>query len=270
VKPRRRRTSWLLVLTAALIFIGLLFYAQRLQALLLPAGEFPPAIPSMKSATALRDIAQRLPEPQKFATLSRWNFENQDSLKIWEEKIFKGKTQFLVVNEEGGGYLSAQSRDACSGLYVKTNVVATPDLHLLWKWRVHEFPKKKNPGLLNNRAEDDFAARVYVIFLANNFFRSDVIEYVWDESLPVGTTAESPYSDRIQLMVIRSGASNAGDPETGGWMHEQRNVYDDYVALFKRKPKYPVGLVALMSDSDSTQSSASADFGEILLNRKDH
>jgi hypothetical protein len=81
----------------------------------------------------------------------------------------------------------------------------------------------------------------------------------------VGTTADSPYSDRIKLLVIRSGPEgDAGERLKA----ERRNLYQDYRTLFGREPKHPVGLIALMSDSDNTGSTAEADFGEIVLKRK--
>ena len=126
------------------------------------------------------------------------------------------------------------------------------------------FPVKKIPQRLSNRQEDDFAARLYVIFLGHNLFRSDVIEYIWDEFLPAGLSADSPYSDRIKRRVVRSGPNGEG----GGWREERRNLYEDYRKLFGREPRYAVGMIALMSDSDSTGSRAAADFGDIVLIRQ--
>ena len=101
----------------------------------------------------------------------------------------------------------------------------------------------------------------YVIFLASNLFRSDVIEYVWDESLPVGESAESGFSDRIKLFVVQSGLLTSGD----GWQEETRNPLEDYVRLFGKAPKHPIGIIALMCDSDNTGTSAEADFGDIVF-----
>ena len=217
-------------------------------------------------APGVRGGAQEGVEPEKSTVLRRFMFERgQDSLKEWEEKVFKGRTVFQVLEEGGRHYLSCKSQDACSGLYVKADQPATPDLWLSWKWRANEFPKKKHPDLLSNRAEDDFSARVYVIFLASNFFRSDVIEYLWDEELPAGTSVDSPYSERVKLLVLRSGPAGS---EGGGWADEEQNVYEDFKKLFGKAPRNPVGLVALMSDSDNTQTRASADFAEIVLKRK--
>lgn len=187
------------------------------------------------------------------------------SLKAWEQKIFKGATQYQVRQEGDLHFLSSDSVDAASGLYMKTRHDATPELCLSWKWRVREFPKKKHPETLSSRAEDDFAARIYVIFLASNLFRSDVLEYVWDEFLPMDTSADSPYSDRIKLLVLRSGPAR---PDAGGWHQELRNPLADYEKLFGKKPKHAIGIIALMSDSDNTRSRAAADFADISVKIK--
>ena len=247
----RRRTVLLL------IFVALAFYAVRSQGLFY-SGLFP-------KVTTPVSVPQEIPKTDVYRILDQWSFNDALALKPFEEKIFKGRTRFEIKREGAQGYLGSASQDACSGLYVKTNREAVPDLWINWKWRVKQFPVKKKPDILSNRAEDDFAARVYVIFLAKSFFRSNVIEYIWDEKLVEGTTADSPYSDRIKLVVVRSGASGEGE---GAWKQEMRNVYKDHTNLFGKPPKDPVGMIALMSDSDNTQSSASADFADIVLKLK--
>ena len=106
------------------------------------------------------------------------------------------------------------------------------------------------------------AARIYVIFPGANFFKSDIIEYIWDERVPIGTTVSSPYSERVKLFILRSGPSSGGP---SGWIKEERNVTKDYQKLFGRDPQKPVGAIALMSDSDSTGTSAEADFTAIEI-----
>ena len=84
-------------------------------------------------------------------------------------------------------------------------------------------------------------------------------------SIPAGTVSDSPYSDRIKLMVLESGPSGNGGEN---WVREHRNPYQDHLNLFGRPAKHPIGMIALMSDSDTTGTSASADFGEIQLKRR--
>lgn len=212
----------------------------------------------------VREEAVKLPEVPRRPEIESFKFVSEESLNAWEQKVFKGKTAYSIQKEDSLTYLRSESADASSGLFIKTQHKATPDMWLEWKWRAHQFPKKKSPEKLSNRSEDDFSARIYVIFAASNIFRSDVIEYVWDEFLPVGSHSESPFSDRIHLLVVKSGQPVSG---ADGWDVQARNVYQDYKSLFGKEPKYDIGMIAVMSDSDNTRTSASADFADIVLSK---
>jgi len=225
---------------------------------------------SYSRPTALKTSAPTPPtsaiqQAPNYQVIARYQFQNQASLKAWEEKIFKGVTQYQVLSETGRHFLKSKTKDACSGLYVKVDAQAAKNLYLSWRWRALLFPKKKEPEKISNKTEDDFAARIYVIFPGSNFFKSDVIEYLWDKTNPAGTVASSPFSDRIKLFVLRSGPAPAAE---GGWFAEERNVFQDYEKLYGRPPTKPVGAIALMSDSDTTGTSSEADFAEITLKTK--
>ena len=210
-----------------------------------------------------RHLAKELAGPSgPSVILQKFSFENQASLKSWEEKIFKGRTHYQVLHENNESFLNTSSQNASSGLYTRISTEVSPDLFLSWKWRAISFPQKKEPQQLSNRKEDDFAARVYVIFPASNFFKSDVIEYVWDKNLPSGTVASSPFSERVKLFVIQSGLPSQ---ENSGWREEERNIYEDYRRLFGKEAARAAGVIALMSDSDNTGTESEADFGTILL-----
>ena len=200
-----------------------------------------------------------------FMVLTRLPFQEHGTAKRWEEKIFKGKTRFVVHEENEGVTLSASSRDSCSGLYAKVDREAAADLYLSWKWKAVQFPQKKDPGRLSNKSEDDFAARVYVMFAGPNFFKSDVIEYIWDERILPGTAATSPYTERVKLLVLQSGPSL---PESDGWQTEERNIREDYRKLFGKTPSRPISVIALMSDSDNTGTQSEAFFAEFTFKKK--
>ena len=197
------------------------------------------------------------PKRDEFKVLEKFSFKDLNSLKTWEEKIFRGKTDYRVVSEAGGGFLSAKSKASSSGLHKKVKYVITPDLYLSWDWKATEFPVKNNPKKLADRTQDDFAARIYLVFPGTNFFNSNVIEYIWDESLPEGTVMSSPFSERVKLFVVNSGKPL---PDHGGWRHQERNLFQDYTAIFEPKPDRTLGAIALMSDSDNTKTTSQADF----------
>ncbi len=51
----------------------------------------------MPSALGVREGAQEAVPPEKITILKKFSFDQgQDSLKAWEEKVFKGQTEFRV------------------------------------------------------------------------------------------------------------------------------------------------------------------------------
>jgi len=259
VKHKHRRAHFWIALTV-LAILALLFWRREMLSTWLAGLTRPPA------AGAPRTLVSSVSVEPSLAPIETFRFEDAASLAQWEQKVFKGKTLYQIESPQGQRpYLSALSENSSCGLYMKTHQEATPQLFLSWKWRARVFPKKKEPMKLSSRSQDDFAARVYVIFEASNLFRSDVIEYIWDDSLPEGTVEDSPYSERIKLFVIRSGLAAEAD---GGWRIETRNPRQDYTDLFGKAPKNPIGILALMCDSDNTGTSAQADFDEIAFGTK--
>lgn len=188
-----------------------------------------------------------------------FSFSNDDDLKEWEEKVFKGKVIYRVEKENYLSYVKASSDKAASALYYKIKMDAKTKRPVVsWKWRVDKFPEKKFKESLDTENEDDFAARVYVIFPAMFFTNSKVLEYVWAESLPVGSTGVSPYSKNIKLLVLESGPKKE-------WAFEERDIRADYIAMFGREPEYNVGAVAFMTNAEHTLTSADAAYDEIKL-----
>jgi hypothetical protein len=56
----------------------------------------------------------------------------------------------------------------------------------------------------------------------------------------------------------------SGDEKLQRWVTERRNVYDDYRLAFGEEP-YRVTGVAIMTDTDNTQESATAWYGDIVF-----
>ena len=205
-----------------------------------------------------RIISFLLPEKEK--VVKYFSFSAEDSLKEWEEKVLNNRVSYRVESSDGESYVHAISNGACSAMYHKMKLDVRQRPILSWKWRITSFPSKKSPDNLLSEEEDDFAARVYVIFRALFFSNSKVLEYIWAEDLKVGTISSSPYSDNIKLIVVESGLN-----EENRWVFEERDIYKDYILAFKTKPKLKIGTIAFMCDSDSTKTSAEAFFDEIKI-----
>jgi len=186
-------------------------------------------------------------------------FSEENSLKEWEEKIFKGKVVYRIEKDKDLSYVRATSDKAASALYYKIKLDAlTAKPSASWKWKVGKFPVKSSEESLVNKNVDDFAARVYVIFPATFFTNSKVLEYIWAESLPVGSTGTSPYSKNIKLIVLESGPKNE-------WVSEYRDIRADYIKMFGRSPEYNIGAIAFMTNAENTGTSADAMYDEIKV-----
>ena len=228
------------------------------------------------AATAYRlahnaNIIKLWPKPQadllkpSIKLVKLFPFSEENSLKDWEEKVFKGKVVYRIEKDQALSYVRATSESAASALYYKIKLDAKTKHPLVsWRWRVEKFPEKNGPESLDTAREDDFAARVYVIFPAVFITNSRVLEYIWAEKLPVGMTGTSPYSKNIKLIVLKSGPAKAGE-----WFSEERDILADYTKMFGRSPEYNIGAVAFMTNTEHTLTSADAMYDEIELSYKD-
>jgi hypothetical protein len=83
--------------------------------------------------------------------------------------------------------------------------------------------------------------------------------YVWSNEVPVETALESPQIERIRMIVVERGPARLGQ-----WLHYRRNVREDYRRAFGEDPGDIVA-VGVLTDSDNTQQSARALYGDITL-----
>jgi Protein of unknown function (DUF3047) len=81
--------------------------------------------------------------------------------------------------------------------------------------------------------------------------------YVWDNQAECDSIVLSRRSDRVRKIVIESGPANLGQ-----WHSYRRDIRADFRRAFGEDPGPLIG-VAVMTDSDNTQSHAEAWYGEI-------
>jgi len=199
-----------------------------------------------------------------FRLLKHFRFSHERELKEWKEKVLRRRVDYQIQTFRGESCIRARSRNAASALYYKTKIDINKFPILSWRWHVFEFPKKKLEESLTNAKEDDFGARIYVIFPSFFVGGMKALEYIWAESLPRGNVSSSPYSKNIKLIVLESGHN-----EKGGLIREERDLYQDYKMAFGEKPKGKISAVAIMTDSDSTGTSAEAVYDDIKLEYKE-
>lgn len=146
---------------------------------------------------------------------------------------------------------------------------------LSWSWYTERGVPNSS---LNEKRGDDFGARVLVNFkfdesregplarmgrsLAGDRYGLEApgsaISYVWSETHPEGSTAWSPYTDRVATVVIQSG------PPQSAWRLHARDVGQDYETLFGH-PAPPITSIVLFSDSDDTGGMTATCFGPVSL-----
>ncbi|MDP1613171.1 MAG: DUF3047 domain-containing protein [Sulfuritalea sp.] len=144
---------------------------------------------------------------------------------------------------------------------------------LCWRWRI-DAPLKRADMM--QKSGDDYAARVYLSFdvaperlglgtrmglaLARSIHGDRVpdaaINYIWDNRHAVGTWQPNAYTERARMLVLRSGAS-----EAGRWVEERRDVGADFQAAFGHAPLKLTGL-AIATDTDNTGEEARAGFAD--------
>lgn len=160
---------------------------------------------------------------------------------------------------------------ALLGRTLAVNLKKTPIL--CWQWRI-EAPVAAAD--MTRKSGDDYAARVYLTFavppdqlnfgtrtklrLARTIYGGQVpdaaLNYIWNNRNPIGTLQVNAYTDRARMLVLRSGAGQAGT-----WVQEQRNVLADFHRAFGEVSGELQGL-AIASDTDNTGEEAHAGFAD--------
>lgn len=145
---------------------------------------------------------------------------------------------------------------------------------LCWRWRVDDVLQKAD---MTQKSGDDYAARVYValklppqalgfglrtkLALARSIYGDHVpdaaLNYVWDNRHPQGTIQANAYTDRTQMVVMRTGRR-----DIGRWVNERRDVLADALELFGNFDHQAASL-AVASDTDNTGEQARAGFAEL-------
>ncbi len=207
--------------------------------------------------------------------------DNRDAI-ILRHEPFGRKDEAVYKRgerDDGTPIIIATSNNAISS--VTTPIDADPEIfqYLEWEWKVESVLES---GDLTRKDGDDFAARVYVTFdydPSNLGFRERVrygvyrtftsfeiplrsLNYIWANKAEIGTTAESPFTNWVQYVVIQSGNEHAGE-----WFTEKRNILDDYRKVFGEDPPRISG-ITIMTDSDNTGESTRAYFGKITLSKE--
>jgi hypothetical protein len=193
----------------------------------------------------------------------------------WRPLVFRGvanQTQYTLESFEGIEVARAESNCGASGLVLRLDEIDLDQTPLLsWRWRIDrglDLPQEQS------KAEDDFAARVYILFeldksrastlkrlrhrLAKLIYGKDIpgsaLNFVWTSRLPVGTVWENPFEASAKMIALAQGAN-------AGWRRETVDVVARYREVF-RTPIAPLLGLAIMSDSDNSCQRTEARFAD--------
>jgi len=197
----------------------------------------------------------------------------------WQPMHLPGKrmTTYALGEQSGRAAVRAQAESAVSMLRQPLRVEPDQLGHLEFAWNV---PALIDGADVGHRHRDDSPARLVLAFdgdrstfSAKNAMLSELahamtgeplpyatLMYVWCNTRPVGTVVHSPRTDRIRKLVVASGPQQLDQ-----WLHFRRDVRADFELAFGEAPGALL-TIALMTDSDNTQSSALAWYGGIALN----
>lgn len=184
--------------------------------------------------------------------------------------------RYDAQSKNGRFLIHATSRSAAS-FFVRHVTFSPSEFPCVeWDWRV-DCPVRGED--LTTKGGNDCSARILVGFkgdwseagyLERRAVRREIEEtgyeppgtflvYVWAHSLPEGTVRDDPHvGPRAKVLVV-----TAGEGKQGIWQHVRRNMADDYRKVFGCEPP-PVISIALLTDTDDTQSEAESDYGMIV------
>jgi hypothetical protein len=199
----------------------------------------------------------------------------------WKPLAFKKiekHTVYTLVEDGGTVVIKAEAEASASGLTREIRIDPKEYPVVQWRWKVNNILKK---GDVSRKDGDDYPARIYITFEYDSgklgFFEKvkyqairlmygqypplGAINYIWESKAPKGTMVPNPYTDRVMMIVVES-----GEEKLGQWVHEERNVYEDYKNAFGKDPPAISG-VAIMTDTDNTGENAIAYYGDIVFKK---
>jgi len=173
----------------------------------------------------------------------------------WER--FKSASGVRLQRDSLGIFVAIQSVRDVQAIDRRIHFESSDFPILCWRWRVHTLPEA---GKEDVRKRNDCAAAVYIAFKGMYPF-NHVIKYAWSTTMPVGSIVPSPFGKNVRIFVIRSGSERRNE-----WISEKRNFKEDYRKVFGDSAP-PVEAVALQTDSDNTETSASADYADVFASK---
>jgi hypothetical protein len=184
-------------------------------------------------------------------------------------------TTYRAAEVEGAVVLEADAKQGGSALWRKIRLDPRSYPLLEWRWRIApeqgsrlELNSPASPharisvgfhGDVNRRDFDDRAKLRMAMLLTPNGLPYASLLYVWMLDVPAETVIHSPYTDRVRMIVVESGARRIGE-----WVSVRRNVLEDYRRAFGEEAGDVVG-VGVMTDPGDDGSRRRGYYGDITF-----
>lgn len=176
----------------------------------------------------------------------------------WETKSFNGETQYTLTRLGDQPVLKAESHGSASGLFKEQRIDLSKTPYLNWRWRIENRLGKLDE---QSKAGDDYAARIYVVVSGGlAFWKTRALNYVWSGNLAKGKTWPNAFAGKNAMMIVM----RTPDDATQQWFNEKRNIQQDLEKIYGEPIRY-IDAVALMTDTDNANGTATAYYGDIFF-----
>jgi hypothetical protein len=124
-----------------------------------------------------------------------------------------------------------------------------------WSWKITKMP---NGGDESKLSTNDSAASVYLGWEEAWPMKASFWRFAWSSTLPVKTFISRRLGFE-KILIVESGSEKLGQ-----WQNEQVNIADHIAKGSEKKLSSPIAL-AILSDADSTKSSAEAYYANFRI-----
>lgn len=202
----------------------------------------------------------------------------RDAWVQWQGYAFPGKraTEFVAQRLDGRDAMAVTSDNAVSMLRHTVRIEPAQLGRVQFSWKV---PALIDAADMSVREVDDSPVRMVLAFdgdrssfSGRNYRMNEMMKlltgeempyatlmYVWCNVCELGSVIHGPRTDRIRKIAVEQGKQHLNQ-----WRDYERDIRADYLKAYGEAPGALIG-VALMTDTDNTQSQVKAWYGKVTL-----